>query len=92
MTRPKKKREIHSEYKVLKFSPRGIVGRPDISNIAIDELEAVRLADYEDMKHIEAARMMNISRQTFERILKGARRKIADGIVNGKIVNIKGIS
>jgi predicted DNA-binding protein (UPF0251 family) len=33
---------------------------------------------------------MGVSRQTFERILKRAHQKIADAIVNGKIIKIHG--
>ena len=33
---------------------------------------------------------MNISRPTFQRVLVSARQKIADAILNGKAVNIRG--
>jgi len=55
----------------------------------MDELEAIRLADYEGMYHEDAAERMNISRSTFGRILKYARRKVADAIVNGKALKIE---
>jgi uncharacterized protein len=55
----------------------------------MDELEAVRLADYEGLYHEDAAVKMGISRATFGRILNNARRKIADAIVNGKALKIE---
>ncbi|MHB1335583.1 MAG: DUF134 domain-containing protein [Candidatus Humimicrobiaceae bacterium] len=58
--------------------------------VTVDEYEAVRLADYEKLKHGEAAKKMNISRPTFTRLLESAHNKISDAIVNGKAVRIEG--
>ena len=33
---------------------------------------------------------MNVSRQTFERVLKTARKTISDALVNGKVIKIWG--
>lgn len=59
--------------------------------LEIDELEAVRLADYEGLYHEEAARKMDVSRATFGRILSSARRKLADAVVNGKALRIESL-
>ena len=83
-----KKRLIQIEPRVFKFSPRGVRGRPGKVVIRMDELETLRLADLNNMKHSDAARSMNISRQTFERILKKGRRVVVDAIVNGKIIDV----
>lgn len=56
----------------------------------MDELEAVRLADLEGMYQEDAAKKMNISRQTFGNIIISAHRKIADCLVNAKALKIKG--
>ncbi len=53
-----------------------------------DELEALRLADLLSYSQEEAAIKMNISRATFGRIVSTARRKVADGILNGKAIRI----
>ncbi len=58
--------------------------------LAADELEAVRLADCEDLYHTEAALRMKVSRQTFERILKRARGKVACALVKGRALRIEG--
>lgn len=42
-----------------------------------EEYEAIKLADYEGMKHLEAGKLMGISRPTFARIYESARKKIA---------------
>lgn len=55
----------------------------------MDELEAIRLADYEGLYHEEAAARMQISRPTFGRILSTARNKVAEAIVDGKALRIE---
>ena len=56
----------------------------------LDEFEAIRLADYEQLYQEEAATKMNISRQTFGRIIEAAHKKIADVLLNGKALKIEG--
>jgi uncharacterized protein len=58
--------------------------------IALDELEAIRLADIKGMYQEDAAKLMKISRQTFGNIIESAHKKIADAIVNGKALKIEG--
>ena len=58
--------------------------------LTLDEFEAVRLACLEELKQVDAAKLMNISRPTFSRILTSAQRKIADGLVNIKAIRIEG--
>jgi len=89
MANHKKERIIKNNPRVKRFSPRGYRGRPDIVRIALDEFESIRLADQQELKNLEAASCMGVSRQTFERILKKARQKIAEAIVEGKIIQIE---
>lgn len=58
--------------------------------LTLDEFEAVRLADFEGLKQVDAARRLKISRPTFSRIVSSARNKIADGLVNIKAIRIEG--
>lgn len=88
--RPKKYRIVRLDPKINIFSPRGRPGRPDETDLNMDEYEAVRLADFIGISQKESAKSMNISQQTFSRILKRARKKIADCLVNGKIIKIQG--
>ena len=57
--------------------------------LTIDELEAIRLADLEELYHEDAAKKMKISRQTFGRILNEARRKVAECLLKGKALKIE---
>jgi predicted DNA-binding protein (UPF0251 family) len=90
MSRPKKCRFVGCNPRALYFKPRGIpLFQLEETGLNIDELEVIRLADYEGMYHEDAAVKMNISRATFGRILKHARRIVADAIVNGKALKIE---
>ena len=63
---------------------------PASVELTLDELEAMRLADYEGLYQEAAARSMGISRQTFGRIIQQAHRKIAEAVLFGKILKIQG--
>jgi hypothetical protein len=58
--------------------------------LAVDELEAIRLADLQGLYQEQAAKQMNISRQTFGRIIESAHRKVAETLVEGKALRIEG--
>jgi len=58
--------------------------------MALDEFEAMRLADLDGMYQEDAAKQMNVSRPTFSRIIEAAHRKIADALVHGKALRIEG--
>lgn len=58
--------------------------------MTVDELEAMRLADRDGLYHADAAMQMKVSRPTFGRILESGRRKVADALVGGKQICIKG--
>ncbi len=73
------------------FKPRGIpASQLEEVVLSLDEFEAIRLADFEGLYQEDGARKMNISRQTFGRIIDSAHRKIADVLVNGKALKIEG--
>ena len=88
--RPKKTRMVQGEPKILQFSPRGRAGRPDEIELELAEFEALRLVDHQKKDQSEGAKVMGISRPTFGRILRSARSKVADSLVNGKIIRISG--
>jgi predicted DNA-binding protein (UPF0251 family) len=56
----------------------------------VEGLEAIRLADYQGLDQETAAGMMNVSRQTFGKILAEARDVVADALIVGKILRIEG--
>jgi uncharacterized protein len=90
MARPKKCRCIACRPGASYFKPRGIplIYLEEVS-LSLDELEALRLADCEELYQQEAAARMEVSRPTFGRILHEARRKVAGAIVSGKALRIE---
>lgn len=84
--RPKIKRHICAEKfaKCSLFKPNGIAATK-LTKISIesDELEAVRLVDIEGLSQQDAAKRMQVSRQTFANILKKSRFKISNALING---------
>ena len=58
--------------------------------MALDEFEAMRLADLDGLYQEQAAGQMNVSRPTFSRIIDSAHRKMADALVHGKALRIEG--
>lgn len=73
------------------FKPRGIpLSELEEVALGMDEFEAMRLADLEGMYQEQAAERMNVSRQTFGRIIESARRKVAEALVEGKALRIEG--
>jgi predicted DNA-binding protein (UPF0251 family) len=73
------------------YKPRGIpLSVLEEVTLTVDEFEAIRLTDLDGLYQADAAEKMNISRQTLGRILESAHKKIADALVNGKALLIKG--
>ena len=87
--RPKKVRYIQMMPPVRLFSPRGKPGRPDEVELHMDEFEALKLADFQGFSQSEGAMAMRLSRASFGRALREARAKVADALVNGKIIKIE---
>ena len=73
------------------LKPRGIPLKDlKVAKLKIEELEAIRLVDLKGMEQEKAANKMNISRRTLARELESGRKKIADALLNGKAIEIKG--
>ena len=91
MARPRYCRRVRYGPMCTYFKPRG-VGIQFLEEVAlqVDELEAIRLVDLEGLDQAGAAEIMNISQPTLHRIVKGARRKVADALVSGKALRIGG--
>jgi len=89
--RPKKNRIINAPPEIMGFKPVGIPSNLlDKVYLTLDEYEAIRLADFENLDHEQAAKKMEISRPTFTRLIDNARKKVADAIINGKELIIQG--
>lgn len=90
MPRPRCRRCVRFNPSVIYFKPRGIPLRHlEVIHLTLEEAEALRLKNIEDLDQIEAAKKMKTSQSTFQRILTSAYKKISDAILNGKAIRIE---
>ena len=91
MPRPRHCRRVAQLPQANYYKPRGIpLSVLEEITLTVDEFEAIRLTDLEGLYQADAAEKMNISRQTLGRILESAHKKIADALVHGMALLIKG--
>jgi len=60
----------------------------EIVFLTLEEVEALRLKNIQNLDQIECANTMKTSQSTFQRILSSAYKKISDALVNGKAIEI----
>ncbi|MCP4575303.1 MAG: DUF134 domain-containing protein [Deltaproteobacteria bacterium] len=91
MPRPRKPRFVQGGPMANVFKPMGIPAN-ELGEVVlpVEGLEALRLSDLERLDQETAAKQMNVSRQTFGRVLAEARRVISEALVMGKMIRIQG--
>ncbi len=90
MPRQCKKRQINGDFKYTYFKPRAVsMCNLQEIELTVCEIEAIRLSDMQEMYQVDAAKKMDISRQTFGNIIQSAHKKIADALINGKAIKIE---
>ena len=91
MARPIKRRHVCLMPEVNKFGPmnRGFE-KEDIVIMSVEEYETIRLIDLERLTQEESAVSMRVARSTIQRIYDEARKKLADALINGKTLKIRG--
>lgn len=89
MARPHRIRKVNNPPHFKGFRPIGLSDeKPVVLNL--EEYEALRLSDFENLGQVEAAKTMNVSRPTYARIYETARRKVAQAFVLGKAIVFEG--
>jgi uncharacterized protein len=58
--------------------------------LGLDELEALRLVDFEALSHEEAGEKMGVSRGTIGRLLEKGRKTVVDALLHGRALRIEG--
>ncbi|MBS3791343.1 DUF134 domain-containing protein [Candidatus Bipolaricaulota bacterium] len=90
MPRRKKMRRCRKFEGSEVFKPAGApLSQLPITEVELDELEAMRLCDKEGMDQTEAAEEMGVSRGTLQRLLYSGRRKIVDSFINTKAITFQ---
>lgn len=77
MVRPRKPRRIGYQPEEDSYNP----STEDCIELGYEELEAIRLMDYQDLTQQEAADLMAVGRTTLQSIYKSARAKVARALV-----------
>jgi len=89
MPRPKKPRFVSGYPTLTAFIPQGVPISGEVL-LSVEELEAIRLSDFEGLDQEAAANLVEVSRQTYGRILAHARSIISEALVTGKALKIEG--
>lgn len=90
MVRPKMCKRLRFHPKAHYFKPQGIpMHQLEEVVLSKEEMEAIKLKDFDGLEQVEAAEKMNTSQSTFQRILSSARIKIAEAIVKGQALKIE---
>jgi len=85
--RRKISRTIAKDHSHVCFKPCGVKASfLEKMFIEEDEMEALRLSDYEGYYQEECAEKMGVSRTTFSRLVNSAHQKIADALLHGKAI------
>lgn len=89
MPRPRSCRCVEFSPSVTYFKPRGVpLSQLEIVVLTTEEMEAYRLRYIDDLEQTAAAKKMDTSQSTYQRILVSASKKIADALTNGKAIEI----
>lgn len=60
----------------------------EVIELRLDELEAVRLCDVDDLSQASAGERMGVSRGTVQRLVKAGRAKLARAVVESSALRI----
>lgn len=91
MARAKRPRTLHDLPVVKGFRPMWMrTNYRQAIVLNLEEYEAIRLLDYENMMQEEVAELMGVSRPTVTRIYDSARKKLAMALVEGRTFIIEG--
>lgn len=91
MPRPRKRRKVCCLPLSNRFGPlTDKVNEEYFVTMTVDEYETIRLIDLEGFTQEESANQMNIARTTVQGIYNNARKKLAESLVNRKVLRIEG--
>jgi len=91
MPRPPQRRSVDQGLSERVFKPQGTPAAGlESLEISLDQLEALRLVDLEGLYQEAAAERMGVSRATLARSLQTARRAVAEALVEGRMLRIRG--
>jgi len=91
VARPVLKKIINTVPLYAYFKPQGIpMTNLKVETLSFEEIEALKLKDVDNLEQEDAAEKMGISRSTFQRIIKSARYKLVNSIIEGRALKVEG--
>ncbi len=92
MARPRKRRNVCILPEINKFGPMGGCAEniEDTIVMSVEEYETIRLIDLERLTQEECSQSMGVARSTVQKIYDESRKKLADALINGKTLKIRG--
>lgn len=91
MPRPRKWRKVCGLPQSDRFGPLNhTINQEHFVIMTVEEYETIRLIDLEGFTQEECSKQMHIARTTVQSIYNNARKKIAESLVNGKVLRIEG--
>jgi len=89
--RPRIKKIVDSLPLYVLYKPMGVEEENlETESLTLEEVEALKLKDGQELKQVEAAKQMGISRSTFQRLLHSARKKVVNSLLEGKAIKFEG--
>ena len=89
MARTPRCRRIRCHPDYWSFAPQD-EGQAEVIEMTLDEYECIRLMDREKLTQEQCAERMGVARTTVTNIYENARTKLAEALVDGKILRIGG--
>jgi len=88
MVRPKCDKKVGFCPKYKEFKPEGCPKGVKLVEIDLEESEALRLKNIQNLDQKSAAKKMGISQSTFQRILSSAYKKVSSALIEGNIIKL----
>ena len=89
MPRPMKLRQVAQAPYATFFKPVGVpLNALEGVTLSLEEVEAIRLKDIEDLHQEECAKHMGISRGTIQRLLSRGREKVVNALLSSEAILI----
>ena len=89
--RPRVSRHLDTSHQARCYAPQCMPsGDEGVISLLPEEVEILRLVDLVGLEQEEAAARLGVSRKTAWRDLHSARRKVAEALVNGRVLEVAG--
>lgn len=90
MSRPRKCRRVCDFPQTVLFGPENLKTETPEIVLTVDEYEVIRLIDKEGLSQEQCGDLMQVARTTVQQIYAGARKKLANMLVDGLSLRIEG--